>query len=246
VANIRIQKILADAGYCSRRKAEALISAGKVQRNGRPVKLGDKASPKDLITVNGERVYIPKKKTMRYIMLNKPRGYVTTVADELERRCVMDLLEDVEERVYPIGRLDRNSEGLLLLTNDGNFANGIMHPSRHVTKTYRVTVRPDISDEQLVQLADGVMLDGRKTLPATVVVLNKEPGRVVLQMTIKEGRNRQIRRMCEAVGLTVIRLKRVEIAGVKLGMLPQGKWRELNEREMQRLTNISQSKQKED
>lgn len=237
MANIRIQKILADAGYCSRRKAEALISAGKVQRNGRPVKLGDKASPKDLITVNGERVYVPKKKTMRYIMLNKPRGYVTTVADELERRCVMDLLEDVEERVYPIGRLDRNSEGLLLLTNDGNFANGIMHPSRHVTKTYRVTVRPDISDEQLVQLSDGVMLDGRKTLPATVVVLNKEPGRVVLQMTIKEGRNRQIRRMCEAVGLEVARLRRTSIGPIKLGMLKPGTYRDLTAEELRAIRN---------
>ncbi len=237
MANIRIQKILEDAGYCSRRKAEALISAGKVQRNGRPVKLGDKATPKDLITVNGERVYIPKKKTMRYIMLNKPRGYVTTVADELERRCVMDLLEDVEERVYPIGRLDRNSEGLLLLTNDGNFANGIMHPSRHVTKTYRVTVRPDISDEQLVQLSDGVMLDGRKTLPATVVVLNKEPGRVVLQMTIKEGRNRQIRRMCEAVGLEVARLRRTSIGPIKLGMLKPGTYRDLTAEELRAIRN---------
>ncbi|MBR2913780.1 MAG: rRNA pseudouridine synthase, partial [Oscillospiraceae bacterium] len=186
---------------------------------------------------NGERVYVPKKKTMRYIMLNKPRGYVTTVADELERRCVMDLLEDVEERVYPIGRLDRNSEGLLLLTNDGNFANGIMHPSRHVTKTYRVTVRPDISDDQLVQLSDGVMLDGRKTLPATVVVLNKEPGRVVLQMTIKEGRNRQIRRMCEAVGLEVARLRRTSIGPIKLGMLKPGTYRDLTAEELRAIRN---------
>jgi 23S rRNA pseudouridine2605 synthase len=237
VANIRIQKILADAGFCSRRKAEALIAAGKVQRNGRPVKLGDKASPKDLITVNGERVDIPRKKVLRYIMLNKPRGYVTTVSDELERRCVMDLLEDVEERVYPIGRLDRNSEGLLLLTNDGNFANGIMHPSRHVSKTYRVTVRPDISDDQLVALSDGVMLDGRKTLPANVVVMNKEPGRVVLQMTIKEGRNRQIRRMCEAVGLEVARLRRTSIGPIKLGMLKPGTYRDLTAEELRAIRN---------
>ncbi len=237
MADIRIQKILADAGYCSRRKAEALISAGKVKRNGHPVKLGDKASPKDLITVNGERIYIPKKKNFRYIMLHKPRGYVTTVSDELERRCVMDLLEDVEERVYPIGRLDRNSEGLLLLTNDGNFANGIMHPSRHVTKTYRVTVRPDVSDDQLVQLSDGVELDGRKTLPANVVVMNKEPGRVVLQITIKEGRNRQIRRMCEAVGLEVARLRRTSIGPLKLGMLKPGTYRDLTAEELRAIRN---------
>jgi len=237
VADIRIQKLLADAGYCSRRKAEALISAGKVKRNGRPVKLGDKASPKDLITVDGERVYVPKKKNFRYIMLHKPRGYVTTVSDELERRCVMDLLEDVEERVYPIGRLDRNSEGLLLLTNDGNFANGIMHPSRHVTKTYRVTVRPAVTDDQLVQLSDGVDLDGRKTLPASVVVMNNEPGRVVLQITIKEGRNRQIRRMCEAVGLEVARLRRTSIGPLKLGMLKPGAYRDLTAEELRAIRN---------
>ncbi len=237
MAGIRIQKILADAGYCSRRKAEALIEQGRVKRNGRPVKLGDKALPKDLITVDGDRIAVPRKKNLRYIMLHKPRGYVTTVSDELDRRCVMDLLDDVPERVYPIGRLDRNSEGLLLLTNDGNFANGIMHPSRHVTKTYRVTVRPSITEEQLVQLADGVVLDGKKTLPATVVVMTNEPGRVVLQMTIKEGRNRQIRRMCEAVGLEVARLRRTSIGPLKLGMLKPGTWRDLTPEELRAIRN---------
>ncbi|MDE5755067.1 MAG: pseudouridine synthase, partial [Oscillospiraceae bacterium] len=178
MALIRIQKILADSGYCSRRKAEALIQAGRVQRNGRPVKLGDKASPKDLISVDGQKIVVPRKKNLRYLMLNKPRGYVTTVSDELDRRCVMDLLEDVEERVYPIGRLDRNSEGLLLLTNDGRFANDIMHPSKHVSKTYRVTVRPSITEEQLARMATGIILDGKKTLPANIGVVTNEPGRV--------------------------------------------------------------------
>ncbi|MCR4647012.1 MAG: rRNA pseudouridine synthase [Oscillospiraceae bacterium] len=232
MAMTRIQKLLADAGFCSRRKAEELIREGRVQRNGRPVGLGDKADPRDVITVDGQRINIPKKKKLRYIMLHKPRGYVTTVSDELERRCVMDLLEGVEERVYPIGRLDRNSEGLLLLTNDGAFANGIMHPSRHVSKTYRVTVRPAVTEEQLVALADGIELDGKKTLPATVVVMTNEPGRVVLQMTIKEGRNRQIRRMCEAVGLEVARLRRTSIGPLKLGMLAPGKWRDLTAEEL--------------
>ena len=204
---IRIQKMIADSGYCSRRKAEELISAGRVKLNGRNVKLGDKCGFKDLITIDGEKLFLPKKRNFIYIMLNKPRGYVTTVSDELERRCVMDLLEDVEERVYPVGRLDRNSEGLLLFTNDGDFANSIMHPSRHVSKTYRVTVRPDINDEQLVALSEGVEIDGRKTLPANVVVKEKEEGRVVLLITIKEGRNRQIRKMCEAVGLEVARTR---------------------------------------
>lgn len=233
----RIQKIIADAGYCSRRKAEELISKGKVTLNGRPVKLGDKAGSRDIIAVDGERIYIPKKKNKIYIMMNKPRGYVTTVSDELDRKCVMDLLSDLEERVYPVGRLDRNSEGLLLFTNDGEFANSIMHPSKHISKTYRVTVRPDISDEQLVKLAEGVEIDGKKTLPANVVVKDKQPGRVVLLITIKEGRNRQIRKMCEAVGLEVARLRRISIGPVKLGMLKSGTYRELTPDELRAIRN---------
>jgi 23S rRNA pseudouridine2605 synthase len=235
VEKIRIQKMIADSGVCSRRAAEQLISQGRVKLNGHPVKLGDKCGFKDLITIDGERIFLPRKREFVYIMLNKPRGYVTTVSDELDRRCVMDLLEDVEARVYPVGRLDRNSEGLLLFTNDGDFANSIMHPSRHVSKTYRVTVRPDISDDQLVKLSEGVEIDGRKTLPATVVVKEKEAGRVVLLITIKEGRNRQIRKMCEAVGLEVARLRRISIGPLKLGMLRPGKWRELTAEELRAL-----------
>ncbi|MDE6540107.1 MAG: rRNA pseudouridine synthase [Ruminococcus sp.] len=234
---IRIQKMIADSGYCSRRKAETLISQGRVKLNGRPVKLGDKCGFKDIITVDGERLYMPRKKNFVYIMLNKPRGYVTTVSDELDRRCVMDLLDGVEERVYPVGRLDRNSEGLLLFTNDGEFANSIMHPSRHIAKTYRVTVRPDISDEQLVRLSEGVEIDGRKTLPASVVVKEKQQGRVVLLITIKEGRNRQIRKMCEAVGLEVARLRRISIGPLKLGMLKPSAWRELTADELRAIRN---------
>lgn len=224
--------MIADCGFCSRRKAEQLITEGRVKLNGRPVKLGDKCGSRDIITIDGERIFMPKKRNFLYIMMNKPRGYVTTVSDELDRRCVMDLLEGVEERVYPVGRLDRNSEGLLLFTNDGEFANSIMHPSRHVTKTYRVTVRPDISDEQLVRLSEGVEIDGRKTLPANVVVKDKQPGRVVMLITIKEGRNRQIRKMCEAVGLEVARLRRVSIGPLKLGMLKPGAFRELTPDEL--------------
>ena len=237
VEKIRIQKMIADSGVCSRRKAEELISKGRVKVNGHPVKLGDKCGFKDLITIDGERIAIPKKKSFRYIMMNKPRGYVTTVSDELDRRCVMDLLDDVEDRVYPVGRLDRNSEGLLLFTNDGEFANSIMHPSRHISKTYRVTVRPDINDEQLVQLSEGVEIDGKKTLPATVVVKEKEQGRVVLLITIKEGRNRQIRKTCEAVGLEVARLRRTSIGPIKLGMLKPGTYRDLTAEELRAIRN---------
>ena len=237
VEKIRIQKMIADSGYCSRRKAEAYIIQGRVKLNGHPVKLGDKCGYKDLLTIDGERVVLPRKRSFVYLMMNKPRGYVTTVSDELDRKCVMDLLEDVEERVYPVGRLDRNSEGLLLFTNDGEFANSIMHPSRHVSKTYRVTVRPDITDDQLVALSDGVVIDGKKTLPATVVVKDKEPGRVVLLITIKEGRNRQIRKMCEAVGLEVARLRRISIGPLKLGMLKPGAVRELTPDELRAIRN---------
>ncbi len=235
---IRLQKIISESGYCSRRKAEELIAAKKVKVNGRPVTLGDKADPKkDIITVNDERIYIEKKKKYSYIMLNKPRGYVTTMEDEMGRRCVTELLSGVSERVYPVGRLDRNSEGLLLFTNDGDFANSIMHPSKHISKTYRVTVRPDITDDQLVMLTEGVVIDGKKTLPATINVLTKETGRVVLQMVIREGRNRQIRKMCEAVGLEVARLKRTGVGPLKLGMLKPGTWRELSAEELRAIRN---------
>ncbi len=233
---IRIQKLLSDSGYCSRRKAEALIAAGKVKCNGHPVKLGDKAAPTDLLSVDGENVYLPKKKNFRYIMLNKPRGYVTTLSDEQGRRCVTDLLTGVEERVYPIGRLDRNSEGLLLFTNDGNFANGIMHPSREVSKTYRVTVRPPVTEEQLSTMAAGVTLDdGVKTAPANIVTQVEEPERVVLLVTIHEGKKREVRRMCDAVGLEVARLRRISIGPVKLGMLKPGTWRDLTTEELRAL-----------
>jgi len=235
---VRIQKIIADSGLCSRRKAEELIEKGAVKVNGHPCKLGDKALPgKDIISVNGENITVEKKKRLYYIMLNKPRGYVTTTSDELGRKCVTELLQGIPERVYPIGRLDKDSEGLLLFTNDGGFANDIMHPSRHIAKTYRVTVRPDITEQQLVDLSAGVEIDGRKTKECSVVVLNKEPGRVVLQMTIFEGRNRQIRKMCEAVGLEVARLKRTAIGPLKLGMLKPSTYRELKPDELRAIRN---------
>lgn len=235
---VRVQKLISESGYCSRRKAEELISKGRVKINGRPCSLGDKADKvKDIISIDGENLYIERKRNLVYYMLNKPRGYVTTTSDELDRRCVMDLMEGVEERVFPIGRLDRNSEGILLFTNDGDLANQIMHPSCHVTKTYRVTVRPDITEDQILELTNGVEIDGRKTLPAIVTVLTKEEGRVVLQISIKEGRNRQIRKMCEGVGLEVARLKRTSIGPLKLGMLKPGEYRELTPAELTALRN---------
>lgn len=240
---IRLQKILSQSGICSRRKAEEMISQGRVKVNGRTAGLGDGATARDVITVDGERVNYSEKREKYYIMLNKPRGYVTTMSDELDRKCVTELLSDVPARVYPVGRLDRNSEGLLLFTNDGKFANDIMHPSRHITKTYRVTVHSSVNEEQLAELAEGVVIDGRKTLPATVNVLTQEAERVVLQIVIREGRNRQIRKMCEAVGLDVARLKRTAIGPVKLGMLRPGAYRELTSEELRALRNaVGESK----
>lgn len=239
---IRIQKLISDSGLCSRRKAEELISQGRVTVNGRPCSLGDKAGIRDLIAVDGKAI-AEQPREKRYIMLNKPRGYITTMSDEQGRKIAADLLDGVDERVVPVGRLDRNSEGLLLFTNDGDFANRITHPSRHVSKTYRVTIDGKVSEEQLMQLATGVELDdGKVTLPCTVDVLVEEPNRTVLRIVIKQGLNRQIRRMCAAVGLNVGRLRRVAVGSVKLGMLKTGEWRDLTAEEVKSLRMASVEK----
>ena len=231
---VRLQKFLSECGVASRRKSEELIEGGKVKVNGRIAEIGDKINPKrDTVTVNGKKIV--KQKNCTYIMLHKPRGFITTMSDEMDRKCVAELIKDVPVRVYPVGRLDRDSEGMLLFTNDGEFANAMTHPTKHVPKTYRVTVRPSISEEQITALTQGVIIDDRKTAPAEVRVILKEEGRVVLEIILYEGRNRQIRKMCEEVGLEVARLKRTAIGSIKLGMLKQGDWRELNEDEVRKL-----------
>ena len=241
---MRLQKYLSECGVASRRKSEEVIMQNKVKVNGHPAKICDKVNPyKDLVTVAGKRV--SKVTEKRYIMLHKPRGYVTTVNDEMGRKTVMQLVKDVKTRIYPVGRLDKDSEGLLLLTNDGEFTNAMTHPAKHVPKTYRVTVRPSISDEQLQAMRDGIEIDGRKTLPADVQIITQEEGRVVLELILHEGRNRQIRKMCETLGLEVARLRRVAFGPVKLGMLPQGKWRELDEIEVTKLLRAAGIKRKQ-
>ena len=233
---IRLQKFLSLCGVASRRKAEELILQGKVKINGKPAILGDKVTDKDKVFVNGKRIVAPRTK-YRYIMLHKPRGFITTMSDEKGRKCVAELVRDVWERVYPVGRLDKDSEGMLIFTNDGEFANKIMHPRNSIYKIYRVTVRPSITEEQIEKLETGIEIDGRKTAPAIVHVLvqDKEQNRVVLEMILHEGKNREIRKMCEAVGLEVARLKRTQIGGVKMGMLKQGAWRDLTEKEVKNL-----------
>lgn len=241
---VRLQKFLSECGVASRRKAEEMIQSGAVRVNGQTVQLGAKVIPsKDKVTVHGRRVV--QQKNNVYVMVHKPRGYVTTMDDEMGRKCVAELVADVETRVYPIGRLDRDSEGMLLMTNDGAFAQMMMHPSRHIGKTYRVTVRPAITDEQITALTTGMMIDGYKTAPAQVRIVTREAERVVLEIILYEGRNRQIRKMCEALGLEVARLKRTAIGNVKLGMLRPGDWRMLNEREVASLNALAKSQPQE-
>ncbi len=237
---VRLQKVLAESGLCSRRKAEELIAEKRVRVNGHIAEIGQKVDPaRDHIQVDGEKLDTRQREEMVYYMLYKPRGYLTAMSDDRGRKCVAQLVEEIPQRVFPVGRLDLNSEGLLLFTNDGDFANDMTHPSRQVPKTYRVTVHSDVTPEQQMRLSEGVELDGVMTLPAEVRILSEEPGRTVMAITITEGRNREIRRMCEAVGLEVARLKRLAVGPVRLGMLKPGTYRELTVEEVEQLRRLA-------
>ena len=228
----RLQKILAARGVCSRRKAEELIAAGRVSINGQTAKLGDSADPEiDEILLDGEP--LPSADGFVYILLNKPRGYVTTLSDEKGRDNAAQLVADCGKRVYPVGRLDMDSEGLLLFTNDGEFANNLMHPKHEVNKTYRVIVR-GYSDEALEKLKKPVTLDGYTIRKPEVVLIwkSRQNDKAELQVTIHEGRNRQVRRMCAMAGMSVTRLIRIAEGTLRLGDLKPGKWRYLTEEEV--------------
>ncbi len=230
----RLQKLIAASGLTSRRAAENLLSAGRVTVNGAPAALGESADPDvDEIFVDGRP--LPRVERMVYIMLNKPRGYLTTMSDDRGRKTVAELTADVGVRVFPIGRLDYDSEGLLLLTNDGAFAQRLEHPSYEVKKTYLVRVRGENVDEALPVLRSPLELDGRHIRPAKVKLLKHTENGALLCVTISEGRNRQIRRMCELAGLSVLRLRRVAEGGLSLGALPLGEWRPLTDSELQNL-----------
>ncbi|MCL2018618.1 MAG: rRNA pseudouridine synthase [Oscillospiraceae bacterium] len=242
----RLQKLISESGHCSRRAAEELIKSGSVKVNGRKANIGDKADKNALITVNGRRLEFSKSK--RYIKLYKPRGYTTSMSDSHSKRLITELLKGVNERVYPVGRLDKDSEGLLILSNDGEFTNDITHPSGKIKKKYRVTIPCVISENIISRLSEGVNIgeDGAVeiTAPCEVNVISVEKAgervsrnagkssRTVLEIAITEGKNRQIRRMCKAVGLEVSRLKRTSIGGVRLGMLKPGEYADLNEKEL--------------
>ena len=226
----RLQKLLSAAGVCSRRAAEGYITAGRVTVNGAIALLGQQADPEtDDIRVDG--VPLGREPEAVYLMLNKPRGYVTTVSDEQGRKTVMDLLTGVSTRVYPVGRLDRDSEGLLLLTNDGALTQRLLHPSHEVSKEYRVTVSGPVEHaaENLRRIRD---VAGMAIRPAEVQMLRREGNRAELRIVIHEGRNRQIRRMCARCGLEVLRLQRVREHCLELGTLPLGQWRYLTAAEI--------------
>ena len=231
---IRLQKHFTDCGVLSRRAAEKEIAEGRVKVNGQIASLGDKIDPqRDTVEWNGKIIRPAANAKPLYLMLNKPRGYVTTSSDERGRKKVTDLTCDVNTRVYPVGRLDMDSEGLLLLTNDGEFANRLTHPKHDIPKIYRVTVSPAPSEAQLEKLRSPMELDGYSLRPVEVLVCKENQ----LEMRLYEGRNRQIRRMCDAVGLDVKRLQRIAIGEVTLGTLAVGKWRHLSEAEVNYLLN---------
>ena len=230
----RIQKVIASLGLCSRRAAEKLISDGKVTVNGIVASLGDCADIfLDKVCVDGRLLSAPVAHT--YIMLNKPRGYVTTMSDEKGRRCVAELVKDVGVRVYPVGRLDMYSDGLLIMTDDGDLANRLMHPSREVRKTYRLRTDSPVTEDALRLLRSPLVIDGRPIKPAEVGLVSDSIGQAVLSVTIHEGRNRQIRKMCEAAGLHLTRLTRIQEGPLTLGDLKPGKWRYLTDSEVHEL-----------
>lgn len=226
----RLQKILSARGLASRRKAEEWIQAGRVQVNGMTARLGDSADPDtDEILLDGRP--LPSQREYVYIMLNKPRGFVTTLSDEKGRQNVAQLVADCGVRVYPVGRLDMDSEGLLLLTNDGEFANAMMHPKHEVNKTYEVSVR-GYHPTATTLLQRPIELDGYPIKPPQVKLVRSEGERAKFLVTIHEGRNRQVRRMCEAAGMEVTKLRRITEGNLELGKLPLGKWRYLTETEI--------------
>lgn len=232
----RLQKVIANSGYCSRRKAEELIKNGKVMVNGEKVlELGTKVDNADIISINGISL---KKEEKEYILLNKPRGVVTTTNDELNRKTVLDLIE-TEKRLYPVGRLDYDTTGLLLLTNDGELANLLMHPKNNIDKLYIAKIKGFLSKEEQFKLSNGIIIEGIKTSKSKVKVrkYDKKTDTSIVEITIHEGRNHQVKNMFLAVNHEVLKLKRERIAFLEIGSLKSGEYRYLNPKEVKKLYN---------
>ncbi len=232
---MRLQKYLALCGVASRRAAEKLITDGRVAVNGSVVtELGTKVSPKDKVTFDGKAVTYGEKKI--YIAINKPVGYLSSASDDRGRRTVIDLVKDeFPERLYPVGRLDYDTEGLIFLTNDGDFTYAVTHPKHNIDKTYEAIIRGRLTEDEVLSLCRGVDIDGFITSPALVDIMDEREGKSIVHITIHEGKNRQVRKMFEAVGHRVLKLKRISVGRVKLGNLRSGSWRELTEREIKSL-----------
>lgn len=235
---IRVQKYIADCGLMSRRRAEEEILAGRIKVNGERIEQGRKIIPGvDIVEYLGVPVEKPSDLRFVYIMLNKPKGYVTTMKDEFGRKCVASLVKDVGCRVYPCGRLDLDSEGLLILTNDGELANKLMHPSHHIPKLYTVKVKGMITERQLFVLNSPMTIDGYELHPSVVKIISMKEDETTLGFTLFEGRNRQIRKMCEKLGLEVLNLRRTAMGTITLGNLKLGTWRHLSRAQVDYLKN---------
>ena len=235
---MRLQKYVSDCGLMSRRAAEKEIEQGHFKINGTIAKIGDKVNPDtDTVEYKGKTIKGGDKKV--YVMLYKPRGYVTTMNDEEGRKCIPELLKDIPQRVYPCGRLDMDSEGLLILTNDGEVANKLMHPKHHVEKIYHVKVKGEIEPEKLMTLNSPMIIDDYKIKPVKVTIIERKEGNTILKFALSEGRNRQIRKMCENCNLTITRLKRVAVGDLTIGMLKPGQWKFMNYNEISILKNMS-------
>ncbi len=233
---VRLNKWMTDHGFCSRREAENLITTGRLRVNGQQAELGQKVTDNDQITLDGKPLEPVREKAV-YLMLNKPLGYITTSSDPHGRKTVLELI-DLPQRVYPIGRLDFDTEGLLLLTNDGELTQKLTHPSHHVDKVYHAVVMGLPTSQELDKFAKGLIIDGKKTSPAKISLIHGERRTSTLEITIHEGRNRQVRKMCDAIGHRVTSLKRVGVGGLTLGKLKTGCFRHLTPAEVKRLKNL--------
>jgi 23S rRNA pseudouridine2605 synthase len=239
---VKLQKYFSDCAVMSRRAAEEEIKKGKVTVNGEVAELGLRIDPaRDTVIYKGKKISPPKREKT-YILLNKPRGTVTTLSDEKGRPTVISLLQGLNIRVYPVGRLDFDSDGLLLLTDDGELTNRLTHPKHQIPKIYHVTVKGEVNAEQLKKLSSELVIDGYKILPVATEIIKKEPSSTTLKMTLFEGRNRQIRKMCALCELSISSLTRVALGNITLGNLPKGKWRYLSQEEIEYLKRESAPK----